>query len=364
MPRGQQTDAELIGSAPKLPPPGAEAPNRPKSVALGQGGGTLQDMGWDARNFLPPTTRERDVHELLQGLGYEKDTSGALQNAWYLPPKEEFFSGVIAFVSRTTEKLLIDTHTSIWAGRADRDIHNNTIRLLKRRFGGGFRSDFGGNAYLRYERPDRRGAEAACYRAYAAFEDNMTNARVWADGLAVGPGIPWETPVLQDLAMNPLVGLNHLMLPFLASVFEEFVKSCYVGLLRYSDRRLSVFKAARSLPAEDWIRIADRETTVEEAHARWLSFQNLDRVAAQFRDLDPRLDVAGVLRRPYRRRRRSLYESIAAVLERRHRFVHELEVDSRYDNTARERDFSDMAIGVERIYRHLLDRYGWAPYDL
>ncbi len=51
---------------------------------------------------------------------------------------------------------------------------------------------------------------------------------------------------------------------------------------------------------EDLLAISNKELTVETAITKTMSFQNIGKICAYFRDLDTRLDLAGTLKKPYK----------------------------------------------------------------
>ncbi len=321
-------------------------------------------MGCDATNRLPLQVAEREVGRFLIGLGYvplRKSLASPFQ-LHYPPSKPELFEGVWASVSRAEDAVRVWTHTRIWRSKGDSDLHNFTIGELKRRFGGGFTSDYGPNAYLRHPGPDRRDAEALAYAAYAQFEGNLQEAHLRADAMVVrDPGM-WQGPI-SEWIVNPAVAFNHLLLPFLVGLAEEYFRSTWVGLLRFSERKAAIFKGVRFNP-DDLAAVSGGILSIEEAAARFRSFQNLGRVAEAFRDIDSRLDLAAPLRRPYHGRKVPLYDSIDQLLERRHALIHHLELSTTYSDQARQRDFADLGAGIRRVYEYLLERYGWASYDM
>ena len=56
--------------------------------------------------------------------------------------------------------------------------------------------------------------------------------------------------------------------------------------------------------------------------AETMPFQNIGSVGRHFESLDPKLDLAAALRKPYRKRKQSLFELIEFIVSARHDFVH------------------------------------------
>jgi hypothetical protein len=114
---------------------------------------------------------------------------------------------------------------------------------------------------------------------------------------------------------------------------EDYFKSTFVALLRYSGRKEVMLKNAR-LGSDHLLRISNGVSSVEECFAETLPFQNLKAVSDHFKALEPMLDIHGVLQKPYLRRKVSLFESVAELVRRRHGFVHHGEVHVEFDDAS------------------------------
>ena len=57
-------------------------------------------------------------------------------------------------------------------------------------------------------------------------------------------------------AHSPWVLSNNLLLPYLVSVLEDYFKSTFVALLKYSDRKEKILKSAR-LEADQLLRLSE-----------------------------------------------------------------------------------------------------------
>jgi hypothetical protein len=141
-------------------------------------------------------------------------------------------------------------------------------------------------------------------------------------------------------------------------MIEDYFRSTFVALLKSSNRKESFFKAARPHPL-DLIAVSQNQLSIEEAIANSLNFQNLDRICESFRTLEPKLSLAVSLRRPYRRRNRSLFDALSSVVEKRHEFVHRnvVAIDYRAENV--QLDLEDIQAGIKRVYKAITDFYGW-----
>ncbi|HEX7517000.1 MAG TPA: hypothetical protein VF345_06910 [Chthoniobacterales bacterium] len=165
-------------------------------------------------------------------------------------------------------------------------------------------------------------------------------------------GIQW----MDDL--NPMILVNNLLLPFLTAALEDFFKSSFVALLRYSERKELFFKGSR-LNSAQLTRVSNKTLTIEEAVAESLPFQRIASVCAHFKALDPALDFAGCLKRPYRKRRESLYTSLEAMVEKRHSLIHQNTLTLNYSDSHATADIHNLEVSVERCLKRMNAHYAW-----
>jgi hypothetical protein len=153
-----------------------------------------------------------------------------------------------------------------------------------------------------------------------------------------------------------------MAVPYVVSILEDYLRSTFVALLTYSPRKQQVFKRAR-LTADLLEAVSDRRMSIEAAAAESFSMQRVSVAGRHFAELDANIDLAGELRRPFRRRRVSPYDSMEELVELRHRIVHRAEQVPSLTNEAF-RDIVLLAeVCLERAYQHITACYGWEPYD-
>ena len=323
-------------------------------------------MGCDSTSDLP-TKRQADVNEFLLLLGYTAFGGRLkLDDPWryvYYPEADyAFLAGVTANVYLRADGIRVHTRTQLWRSKTDSDFQNFTIRQLKKRFGGTFQTDAGTNRYFRYDGPDRRDAEAGVYRSYFTFQNNHATAGVYLQNMSREGSFNYKEMPLAVRHAHASVNLGNMLVPFLVAMIEEFFRSSYVAILRYSPRREQILKDVRLSVAE----IASYEgsgLTLDDVAARRMSFQSVSKVSEQFKNLDKRFDVAGWLRAPYRRRRESLHASIERLVEQRHALAHRAEMNPLYDYTAAKRDHETLGAAAQRVYKHLVRLNSWAAEE-
>jgi len=136
-------------------------------------------MGHDSTNFLE-TKSKADVVEFLEILRYEKLNSYIF---FYYNEKDfEYVTGVTATIRIGEDgKVQVDLRTNVIRSKADADLHNTTIKQLRKRFGGYFHSDNGVNRYMPHFGPERIKAEGGCYLAYLNFKNNIVSVYIYLD---------------------------------------------------------------------------------------------------------------------------------------------------------------------------------------
>jgi len=319
-------------------------------------------MGFDAVSNL--SARRSEVQDFLRLLGYRPvravfPRKGESAFVYFPEHDYAFVTGVEATVFPGEERTInVYTRTRVWRSKADTDIHNNTLRQLNKRFGGAFHSDMGAGRYFIYTGPDRRDAEAGAYRAFSIFEDNYSSAGLFVQNIPGKESNYRELPPALRFVYPPVNAAN-MVVPFLVAIVEEYLRSTFVALLRYSPARENLLKTVKITAAEA-VRIRDTNALIEEEAARKLSFQDLVQVQHHFKALNAKYDIGGWLRHPYRRRKESLYATIERMIQQRHSLVHRARLYGNYGHVEAEKDLRIVGVAVTRIYQKLASLHGWA----
>jgi hypothetical protein len=331
-------------------------------------------VSYESENTLPKETRLETVCEFLQLLGYERFKGrhplrrpNVIDFGWFSTSHYESNVGVELHLRRTeTGELIVYTRTPLARSYHDLLQQNRTIREIRRRFGGNFETDAGRNRCwctkgISSPIPAARGVR----RAYSRLRYSLFQIAVYRQSISIAPerkkisGVEWID------SLNPSVLSNNLLLPFLTAALEDFFKSSFVALLRYSERKETFFKNAR-LNASHLTGISDGKLTVEEAIAQALPFQRISSICDHFKALDSALDLASCLKRPYRRRSVSLFESIEKMVEKRHELIHRNTLASDYSDELAEHDINNVEVATKRCILKMNNHYAWnlSKFDL
>jgi hypothetical protein len=232
-------------------------------------------MGYDSSIILPEKTSLKEVKQFLKLLRYQEiDRNFYFYNN---NNSEEHFTGVELDICQTKPNIELHLRTTVWTTIADTEFVNLTLKEVSKRFGGYFRTENGKNKVYKFEGVVRRGAEAGCYTVFHTFQSNMAQPNIFFQHLE---SIEKDKPLTDMWVINKFhptsIGMN-ITVPFLISVFEEYFRSTYVVLLKWSDKKKEILKSSK-INSEDLADVADGLNSVEKLVARYISFQNLDSI--------------------------------------------------------------------------------------
>jgi|CXWL01.1.fsa_nt_gi hypothetical protein len=324
-------------------------------------------MSYESENILVPGTRIQDVREFVLLLGYAKsgvmksEEYGQFEEYWWFDATDyRSWSGVELSIHRDDMKrVVVSTRTTVSRSYFDLNHQNNTISGIRKRFGGEFTTDEGRGRYLKPQSGPPPAPASGCYLAFNRFGHNLIKAKIYheARDFPNHPPRKWKgIEFLQDL--DPRTLANNTLVPFLVAAMEDYFKSTFIALLRYSARKEAFLKGVR-LQGEQLLAISDGNATVEEQISETLSFQRLSAVCRHFETIDIKLDIAGTLRKPYRRRSRSLLESLESLVLSRHDFIHRATLDPTMTDVRIDGLIYDLEEAITRVYRRITEHYDW-----
>jgi hypothetical protein len=331
-------------------------------------------MSYETTNYLPRGVSKRHAVEYAELLGYRQAGSYAhlgmpdVVSLIHFEEKDyKSWQTVELSVGARQEEDGVYVHTRTRIGRShyDFELQNRTVREFRRRFGGTATKD-GGNGKGYDPGPPVPPAASGCYLAMQRLDWNLTrvNHYLLSDvGLPVEHSLkPAEQIWPQIRQLNPEVFISNVLVTYLVSAMEDYLKSTYIALLTYSERKRTVLKGIR-LSGEQLAEISAGTMTVEQAAAEVLPFQRLNSIGRHFADLDQKFDILAPLKRPYRRRKVSLLDRLEGLVTRRHGLIHGMNIDIGVDRKKLESHIHDLTAGMSRVYEELTLQYGW-PFEL
>jgi len=324
-------------------------------------------MSYESISKLPPTTKILDVMDLLELLDFRRvprpqfrPKGEIAQYYWFQEAEYRSYSGVfLSLIKEIDRQVVVYTRTLASRSYYDLKQQNRTIRSLKRHFRGIFETDFGKERYFQIEGNPPIPAQAGCHLAFQRFGESLIRADIYLTSRNF-PHEQWKITGKFEFMdrINPRLLSNNLMLPYLISIMEDYFKSTFIALLKYSNRKESFLKGTR-LSSEHLLKISSGDSSIEEAIAETLPFQKISAICQHFKGLDPDLDLAGVLRKPYRKRKKSLFESLEELVFQRHRFIHRGIMDTSFDDRDVRMSLNDLETSVIRCYQCITGIYGW-----
>ena len=325
-------------------------------------------MSYRSESVLPRSAKLAQLEELVALLGYRKSEDGLKipgrigSYFWYDQEEYRSYVGVEIDIYRRSRGPIVTTRSSVGRSYWDLTQQNKTLKLIRDFFGGHFTTDAGRN---RYWRPDERPPlplASGCFIARWRFHNGLGRARIYLMNRKFeGPIAREKSSGLEFMdGLNPRILSNNFLLPYIVAVWEDYFRSTFAAALKYSKQRESALKRAR-LSHSNLEQVALGSHSIERAIADGFSFQRPTSIAENFRLLDPKLDIGAALRKPYRRRKTSLFDSIEQLVEDRHVFVHTGRMNVKFFDPQLQTALSDIEVAVNRAYECVATYYGFVP---
>jgi hypothetical protein len=326
-------------------------------------------MSYTSTSVLKRSATATQIKEMVDLLGYRRsrDTLKVPNRVagyfWYEERDYRSWSGVELDIYTTPRgQVTVTTRSSVARSYWDLTHQNKTLKLLRDLFGGHFETDAGRNRYWRPDEPPPPPISSGCYLARWKFNKNFVKVNVYLMNRKLeGPIARNSTSGFEFLdEINPRLLSNNLLVPYMIAVWEEFFRATFAVCLRYSKQRETALKRAK-LSHADLEQLALGSVQVERSVADFFSFQRPSAIAETFKLLDPKLDLAAPMRKPYRRRRVSLYESIEALVEQRNSLVHSGDINLLLFDKKLQIIMSDLTEAINRTYNHIAKHFGFPP---
>ena len=326
-------------------------------------------MSYCSENRLPSTTPMRRLLEVIELLDFKKVQDGlkidgqvAAYN-WNGNNGNIAFVGIELYVYRHTDYISVQTRTR--AGRSYWDLQhqNKTISLLRSLFGGSFVTDEGTNRYMTFDVPEPTRIECSLYLDRWRFEAAVQKPQLYFSSRNLtgdiaknkSTGLPWMDEI------NPRILSNNMMLPYLIGCWESYFRNSFISLLKYADDVSPRALRNSRITTTDYMRVIHGEVTLEKLLADSLSFQRPSIISENFRALNSKIDIAAWLRKPYHRRKKSLFDSITEVIETRDLIVHTGITDLEIFDEQIQSIIADLIAAVNRVYRGLGEVFLFEP---
>lgn len=326
-------------------------------------------MSYTSESKLGSRASLSRVTEIVTLLGYFRVNDGlkvpgrAGSYVWAEQKDYQSYVGVeLDIYVRKSKKIVVTTRSRVGRSYWDIKQQNRTIKMLRDIFGGHFVTDAGRDRYWRPEGKPPSPVFSGCFLARWRLHNAFIKPKLYISQRGLDKPNAWPQPTGHYLIdeMNPRLFSNNLLIPYLVAVWEEYFRSSFIALLKYSPQREAALKKA-NLNQTQLESIASNIATVEDSVANLFSFQRPSIIDKNFKLLDSGMNLAGVLRKPYRRRKISLFDSIEHCVEDRNAFVHSGLVNINLTDQKLQTILADFEIGVERCYQEFGRRFKFVP---
>jgi hypothetical protein len=309
------------------------------------------------------------VRDLVLLLGYKQVGGGPRgperTESYVWLDREDYrsFTGVELSIDRDAAgQITVSTRSSSARSHWDLVHQNKTLKLIKDFAGGQFTTDAGKNRYWRPDAIPPSPLEMGCYLARWRFHNALILANIYRDFRGLDVPIAKDGPsgfYFMD-QMNPRLLSNNMMLPYAVAIWEDYFRSTYAAVLRYSGQREAAIKRERGrITAAQLDQVANGYLTMDEAVAESLSFQHPAAIIENFKALAAHIDIGSAFQKPYRRRKQSLRESVTALIECRNEFVHTGRMSHTLFDAELVKALKDLEVVVDRCYERLAKTYSF-----
>jgi hypothetical protein len=326
-------------------------------------------MSYISTSVLAASTTVAQVRDIVCLLGYEK-VSERLKVPhlvgsyfWYDETDFRSWAGVELHIFKPA-KGPVEVETRSTASRSYWDLvhQNRTLKLFRDLFAGHFETDAGKNRYWRPEANPPTPLSSGCYLARWRFNNNIMRAKNYLMHRKLEGPIAKDRPsglsYLDEI--NPRLLSNNLVIPYVIAVWEEYFRGTFLACLRYSAHKERALKKAK-LSYSHLEKLVIGATQIDRALVESFPLQRPSSIAEAFKLLDPGLDIAGPLRKPYRGRKETLFDSIESLVEDRNLLVHTGEINVKLFDSHLQRVLSDLTEAVDRSYNHIAKHNGFNP---
>ncbi len=329
-------------------------------------------MSYTSISILKLSATLPQVRDITELLGYKtvknafKAPNQIASYYWFDEKDYRSWTGVELEVYKTRKgPIKIFTRSRVSRSYWDLLQQNRTLKLLRDLFGGHFESDAGKNRYWRPNGAAPSPLSSGCYLARWRFHNNLQRAELYLQHRNLGgdlaKDVPSGLPFIDEL--NPRLLSNNMLVPYLIAAWEEYFRATFTACLRYSRKRESALKQAK-LGHVEFEQLIAGSLQAERLIAESFSFQRPSIIAKNFGYVDSKIDIAAILRKPYRGRKESLFDLIENIVNDRNQLVHTGEININLFDAKLKALFVDLTQAVDRAYQHIAKQSNFDPiYD-
>lgn len=322
-------------------------------------------MSYESENIIDKKTSLKDIEDFVKLLGFKfqgiwnsKKLGKIRSYHWFEKSDYKSTNGVELSIYYFEDLLRITTRTNESRSFFDLEHQNKTIKLIRKHFGGEFLTDMGKGRYLQLKGKPSEPSASGCHLAFSSFGSNLIRARQYFDNRKFGDVEQKPSGYYWLDRYNPRLLSNSFILTFLVSISEDYWKSTYIALLKYSENKESILKGGKIFP-DKLVQISNGHLTVEEGFAESISFARISSVCNHFKAINKKFDFAAVLKKPYRRRKKNLFESLEEMTDFRNLIIHDASSPVMLQEDYIKDCINIMHDSIEKCYVELCNISGW-----
>lgn len=315
--------------------------------------------------FIDEYIDRRDIEEIIFSMGYTKNQELEGEYLWY---NDDFVSirgcwfgyAYDVEVSYDEEDRVVKTvcSTSTNAGRSygDFQVQLDTIKKIEERFGGIVYTD-GELGYFENDLPKLTRTEIACGYAYLTFERNLAMAEQLIEEI--------DSRVLKynELGIPPIFEKdllrNNTLIPFLVSIMESFLKTFLHNYMRTNQEAENlIFKKKDKLSYSVVRELLNNEKTIIEVELESYSFQNFNsanKAYTQYIKIDLFKEILST-KIVVDGQEQSMISVLSELLDKRHKLIHEAELDYTLTKSQMEKYFNCLVLLKETFEKVFKDK--------
>ncbi len=301
----------------------------------------------------------------------EMNTKEILFFSWFGFENHESSTGVEATVLKSSaddkkqyncSEWILHTRTRSSGTFEDKQMQNNIIKIARQKFGGTFYNDwYGTNKYTNLEdykkfSPLEKGISIVASNSLEKLSQINNCLTGYKNEISDSlEAISHENIRAILITKDPSVLLYNSLMPFLVSILEYFFGQCFANYIKYeANSKLLLSDEKIKIDISEVISILAKENSLEQIVLKSYNFQNLESINKAFKKYLS-IEVMAVLSKKKKINGKNfrILTKVQEILEARHRFVHELDID--YGMT--KQIYLDYVITIEKTIELMLNEF-------
>ena len=275
----------------------------------------------------------------------EMNTDEMLHFMWFGFENYESATGVEAAVLKTSNEdkakyncsdWILHTRTRSSGTFEDKQKQNQIIKIGRRQFGGTFYNDwYGTNKYTNladYEKftPLEKGISIIASNSLEKLSQIQSCLNGYKNEMSESlANVKPESMRALLITKDPSIVLYNSLIPFLVSVLEYFFSQCFANYIKYDRTSRGLLTEEKiKVDISEVISILEKTSSLEQIVTQAYNFQNLNSLNKAFNKYLS-IDIRAILSQKKKVNGKiiRILTKVEEILDTRHRFVHELDIN-------------------------------------